>query len=65
MSSFVVRSQPQFLAKLDAETCRLQTVLPAGTRHWGSARKALNLFLRDALNVVTHIFNKYRDHGLG
>jgi hypothetical protein len=34
---------------LDSHTARLTRQLPENARHWGAARKALNLFLRDAL----------------
>ncbi|CAN5505721.1 hypothetical protein BH18VER1_BH18VER1_14100 [soil metagenome] len=34
---------------MDDHTERLQGSLPAPARHWGIARKALNIFLRDAL----------------
>jgi len=33
---------------LDAATARLQRALPTGARGWGTARKVLNIFLRDA-----------------
>jgi hypothetical protein len=33
---------------LDKETDRLRVVLPRGARHWGTARKVLNIFLRTA-----------------
>jgi hypothetical protein len=49
LGSFVVSEESDFLSRLDEETTALQAVLPAGTQHWGGARKALNLFLRDAL----------------
>lgn len=34
---------------LDAETCKLCRALPRDHQPWGTARKALNVFLRDAL----------------
>ncbi|MCI0462111.1 MAG: hypothetical protein L0Z62_34600 [Gemmataceae bacterium] len=49
LGSFVVPEQSRFLSRLEEATAALQNGLPAGTRHWGAARKALNLFLRDAL----------------
>jgi hypothetical protein len=33
---------------LDKETDRLKLALPPGARHWGTARKVLNIFLRTA-----------------
>jgi hypothetical protein len=49
LGSFVVPAEADFLARLDEMTVCLQKAFPAGTRHWGGARKALNLFLRDAV----------------
>ncbi len=49
LGSFVVDDESSFLAKLDAATYGLQKRLPEKAQHWGGARKALNLFLRDAL----------------
>lgn len=37
----------RFRLVLDRETLRLQSVLPKTARHWGMARKLLNIFLRD------------------
>jgi hypothetical protein len=49
LRTFVETDGAAFLSRLDAATVSLQEGLPAGTRHWGAARKALNLFLRDAV----------------
>ncbi len=49
LCSFVVRKESDYLARLNRATESLQKVLPARAQHWGAARKALNLFLRDAL----------------
>jgi hypothetical protein len=49
LARFSVRSRSAFAARLDAETKRLRKALPRGARNWGTARKALNLFLRDVL----------------
>ncbi len=38
-----------FKSALDQHTRRLQRAFPPAARHWGTARKALNIFLRDAL----------------
>jgi hypothetical protein len=46
LSSF---SNPQTFARnLEAATLLMKQELPRGGRHWGSSRKFLNLFLRDA-----------------
>ena len=37
-----------FLKLLDNDTATLQSIFPTGAQHWGAARKAMNLFLRDA-----------------
>lgn len=37
-----------FLQLLDNDTAALQAKFPIGAQHWGAARKAMNLFLRDA-----------------
>jgi hypothetical protein len=37
------------LAALDRETVRIQRQLPDGARHWGVARKVLNIFLRSCV----------------
>jgi hypothetical protein len=42
-------SSAHFTALLNDQTRKLQKALPRGARHWGTARKALNIFLRDAL----------------
>ena len=46
LKPFGVSSDGLFYRRLDAATKRLQRVLPEG--QWGTARKALNIFLRDA-----------------
>ena len=42
-------SDEAFQLKLDQATIDLMRSLPRGARHWGSARKFFNLFLRSAL----------------
>jgi len=49
LAKFAVRDEARFRALLNTETRALQRSLPVGSRHWGTARKALNLFLRDVL----------------
>lgn len=46
-------SQQDFNRFLDSQTGKLQSRLPVRARNFGTARKALNLFLRDCL------YNKY------
>src|SRR5258708_6911440 len=36
-----------FIPALDSESERLREALPSGARHWGIARKVLNIFVRD------------------
>ena len=42
-------SQSNFYHALDLHTVRMQQSFPGKARHWGAARKALNLILRDIL----------------
>jgi hypothetical protein len=49
LATFVKPSERRFRAVLDRETEALRRSLPARAKHWGTARKALNLFLRDVL----------------
>ena len=49
LRTFALREESHFLDQLDEATVTLQSALPAGARHWGAARKALNLFLRDVV----------------
>lgn len=42
-------SERQFKDWLDRKTDDFQSKLPLGGRHWGSARKFLNIFLRDVV----------------
>lgn len=50
LSSFAVATGAEFGAVLDAATESLESRFPKRARHWGAARKAVNLFLRDSLN---------------
>jgi hypothetical protein len=45
---FRAKTAKGFKNALDRETIKLKMVLPVGARNWGAARKALNIFLRDA-----------------
>ena len=49
IKSFSVTSEQEFSATLDRATIALSQALPEGARNWGTARKALNIFLRDCL----------------
>jgi len=42
----------RFLAALDRTTTDLMAAMPRGSRHWGLARKGLNIFLRECLYTV-------------
>jgi len=42
-------TKSQFDKHLDAATIELRDSLPLGARHWGLARKVMNIFLRDCL----------------
>lgn len=45
---FVREDEPAFQKELDHQTKRLERQLPAGAQNWGTARKAINLFLAEA-----------------
>jgi hypothetical protein len=47
LGAFRTKDEPAFLNALDASTEALKRAFPKGARHWGAARKACNLFLRD------------------
>jgi hypothetical protein len=49
LSDFSSFTESLFQRALDKHTEQLRRRLPARARHWGTARKALNLFLRDVL----------------
>lgn len=49
LGRFAVRTRLRFEAALDDETEKLRRKLPSGSKRFGTARKAMNLFLRDAL----------------
>lgn len=53
LSAFSKSDELTFNKLLDRHTDRLLDILPVKTRPWGAARKAINLFLREAL------YNKY------
>ena len=47
IGAFQCTSEAAFRVVLDGRTEELKQRLPKGARNWGSARKALNLFLRE------------------
>ncbi len=49
LKSFSVNSVQEFNKALDQSTEDLIQALPEGARNWGTARKALNIFLRDCI----------------
>jgi hypothetical protein len=53
LADFSATSQDRFLDILNSHTSGMQRHLPPRARHWGAARKVLNLFLRDVL------YNRY------
>ena len=55
----LVVSPKLFERRLDQETDALCAALPRGARHWGVARKLLNIFLRDCL-YTTYLEAEYR-----
>lgn len=56
---FGSRDEKAFTAALDKATNRLCAVLPPGARHWGVARKVLNIFLRDCF-YTSYLMKNYR-----
>ena len=53
LTKFRGASEKEFRAVLNRATIRLQNDLPFGAKHWGAARKFLNIFLRNVL------YNRY------
>ena len=49
LSGFSTNRNAKFASHLEATTLSLKNELPRAGRHWGVARKLLNIFLRDAL----------------
>jgi hypothetical protein len=47
-----VTDESKFQQTLDACTEELRLAFPASAQHWGIARKALNIFLRDSLYTI-------------
>jgi hypothetical protein len=59
LGAFRTKDESTFLNVLDAATEALKRALPQGARHWGAARKACNLFLRDIC------YNRFLCHRYG
>jgi len=49
----------KFSRVLDRKTQELLSLLPRGARHWGIARKLLNIFLRDCF-YTTYLESKFK-----
>lgn len=59
LMTFAASNERDFARKLDAASHDLRKKFPKGAKNWGAARKALNLFLRDAL-YNTFLCRHYR-----
>lgn len=62
LDQLVQPDERRFLARLEALTTRLQRAVPRPGLQWGSARKFLNIFLRDSLydGHVSSTFDLHR-----
>jgi hypothetical protein len=60
LSGLVADDQATFIDRLGTVTETLTGKMPAGTQHWGTARKAFSLFLRDC----TYDHHLRQHHGL-
>ncbi len=49
LDRLATKSRTVYRRRLDAATRRLQLALPRRARHWGLARKLLNIFIRDCV----------------
>jgi hypothetical protein len=49
LASYRISGVSRFGDLLDRDTEKIRRALPMGARHWGTARKCLNIFLRDIL----------------
>ncbi len=59
LSRFSVDSDARFASELDRATNELRAALPRGARHWGVARKVLNIFIRDCF-YTSYLASKFR-----
>jgi hypothetical protein len=48
LAKFACETETSFLEELENQTNRLVKCFPVGARHWGTARKALNLYLGES-----------------
>lgn len=63
LARFSVDSEKLFSEKLDRVTAGLRRSLPRGARHWGAARKFLNIFLRGVV-YNRHLYQRYKLSGI-
>lgn len=63
LQQYSVSDENTFRRQLDVDTNRLMTALPQQYRFWGVARKAVNIFLRDAFYnfYLRQLFNPLPD----
>jgi len=62
LAKFAKKTERAFQAKLNQATLRFMNHLPQGAKHWGAARKFLNIFLRGAVyhRFLCEYYNLYR-----
>jgi len=62
LASFAKKTEKKFQAVLNRATLRFVNHLPRRARHWGAARKFLNIFLRGVLynRYLCEHYNLYR-----
>ena len=61
LAGFGTSNRATFNRRLDIATEKLVKKLPAGAKHWGRARKGLNVFLRECL-YTTYLSDAYKLH---
>jgi len=66
LAPFGVSNRAAFARELDRATDALRMALPSKARHWGLARKLLNIFLRDCLytSYIDTAYNMQRAQAL-
>lgn len=61
LEKFHVKNETVFIENLNSTTETLRKLFPPNAQHWGAARKAINLFLRDAFyNRYLHEYYKLK-----
>lgn len=62
LERFVTKTEKEFRVVLDEATSQFMDYLPRGAKHWGAARKFLNIFLRGAVynRFLCERYNLYR-----